>query len=479
MKNYKNIIPLTENMLSVEHFSTLRALGRYMGVKTPTAKSKGELIRDMLAIQDGSLSPEKPNIKGAKVKSEVSIDKFFVKEEVEREKGCKLYTEDKDCASNKLVFADIEAEFNVSGYFRTSFNGVFGFVRASKYGETEKDVYVSGEQLKKYGLKEGDLVQCKARLAADGTKPILVQVVSINGAGEEQALSRANFDSAVPLYPCEKLVLSNKNDNTICKMIDVFAPIGKGQRGLIVGQNKTGKTIVLKDIACAIEQNYSNIKMFLLLLGERPEEVTDFSRAVNCEIIAPTVHITPRSKVFASEMLIARAKRLVENGEDVVILVDSIDKLCKAYGALECSACGAQTSTVEIEALIKAKRFFSQARNLENSGSLTIIATLSHDVDCNEEHIVLKELKELSNMEVHLCKRLAEKKMFPPIDALKCSTAKEELLIDKTVIEKAGRARKKLAQDQNANETLIEVIINNSDLSAEQCLDKWLNTYDK
>lgn len=342
-------------------------------------------------------------------------------------------------------FADI---LHVEGVLETMPDN-YGFLRSSDYNylASPDDVYVSQNQIKLYGLKTGDVVEGIIRPAGAGEKYFpLVKVKRINGLAPELVRDRVSFDNLTPLFPEEKFTLcSGSYDSLSARVVDMFSPIGKGQRGLIVAQPKTGKTMLLKDIANAIAANHPEAYMIMLLIDERPEEVTDMARSVNAEVIASTFDEPAERHVKIAGIVLERAKRMVECGHDVVIFLDSITRLARAYNTVSPASGKVLSGGVDANALHKPKRFFGAARNIENGGSLTIIATALIDTGSKMDEVIFEEFKGTGNMELQLDRTLSNKRIFPAVNIIASSTRRDDLLHDKTTLDRMWILRKYLA----------------------------------
>jgi transcription termination factor Rho len=326
----------------------------------------------------------------------------------------------------------------------------FGFLRSAdfNYLSSPDDIYVSPSQIKLFGLKTGDTLRGTIRPPKEGEKYFaLLRVNMINGVSPELIRERVPFDYLTPLFPTEKFTLTASRDSRDIgnRMIDLFTPIGKGQRGLIVAQPKTGKTYLLKDIANAISSNHPEVYMIILLVDERPEEVTDMRRSVTAEVIASNFDEPAQNHVRVANMVLEKAKRLVESGHDVVILLDSITRLARAYNTVAPSSGKVLSGGVEANALHKPKQFFGAARKIEDGGSLTIIATALTDTGSKMDEVIFEEFKGTGNMELQLDRGLANKRLYPSIDLTKSSTRREELLLDKETLQRMFILRKHLA----------------------------------
>jgi transcription termination factor Rho len=336
----------------------------------------------------------------------------------------------------------------------------YGFLRSSDYNylSSPDDVYVSPSQIKLFGLKTGDTVVGTVRPPKEGEKYFaLVKVDSINGKTPEEVRDRIPFDYLTPLFPYEKLNLFSSPTNLSTRIMDLFTPIGKGQRGLIVAQPKTGKTMLLKEVANAIAANHPEVYMMVVLIDERPEEVTDMERSVRAEVLASTFDEPAEKHVKVSAIALQKAKRLVECGHDVVILLDSITRLARAHNTVAPASGKVLSGGVEANAMQKPKQFFGAARKIENGGSLTILATALIDTGSRMDEVIFEEFKGTGNMELQLDRRLANKRIYPAIDLVASSTRRDDLLLDKEVISRMYLLRNYLA-DMNAEEAMNDLM---------------------
>ena len=333
----------------------------------------------------------------------------------------------------------------------------YGFLRSADYNylPSPDDVYVSKDQIRNFGLKPGDTVECTVRINPQPDKYFpMDKIIRINGLDPALAKKRIAFENLTPLFPNEKFKLcKGYGDPLSVRIIDLFAPIGKGQRGLIVAQPKTGKTVLLKDIANAIAANHPEVYMIVLLIDERPEEVTDMARSVNAEVIASTFDEPAENHVKVANIVHEKAKRLVESGHDVVILLDSITRLARAYNTVAPSSGKVLSGGVEAQALHKPKRFFGAARNIEFGGSLTIIATALTETGSKMDDLIFEEFKGTGNMELQLDRKLANKRIFPAVDIPASSTRRDDLLLPQDVLTRMWQIRKQLS-DMNGTEAM-------------------------
>lgn len=332
----------------------------------------------------------------------------------------------------------------------------YGFLRSSDYNylSSPDDVYVSPSQIKLFGLKTGDTVYGSIRPPKEGEKYFaLLKVDALNNRSPDEVRDRVPFDYLTPLFPFEKMNLFTKSDNYSTRLMDLFTPIGKGQRGLIVAQPKVGKTMLLKEVANAIATNHPECYLMIVLIDERPEEVTDMERSVKAEVIASTFDEPAEKHVKVSTIALQKAKRLVECGHDVVILLDSITRLARAHNTVAPSSGKVLSGGVEANALLKPKQFFGAARKIENGGSLTILATALIDTGSKMDEVIFEEFKGTGNMELVLDRRLANRRIFPAIDVMSSSTRREDLLLEKEVLQKLWILRNHLA-DMNSEESM-------------------------
>jgi transcription termination factor Rho len=335
----------------------------------------------------------------------------------------------------------------------------FGFMRTNGYSQGKGDVYVSTSQIKRFNLRRGDRVVGQIRPARDGEKyPALVRIESVNGNEPQKGRYRTNFDDLTPLYPMERLRLEWKPNDIAPRVIDLVAPIGKGQRGLIVSPPKAGKTTILKQIAQSIAANYPEVKLFVLLADERPEEVTDWERSVEEAMVVSSTFDQPADNHIAvAELVLERVKRLVEEGEDVVVLLDSITRLARAYNLAAPASGRILSGGVDSAALYPPKKFFGAARNIENGGSLTIIASALVETGSRMDEVIYEEFKGTGNMEIHLERKLANKRIYPAINIEDSGTRKEELLMESAEAQRVWQVRSILnALDSSAK---IELLI--------------------
>ncbi|MFH1319471.1 MAG: transcription termination factor Rho [Bacteroidota bacterium] len=365
----------------------------------------------------------------------------------------------KDSRRVRYSKRDTEYEFNgiisSEGVLEIMPDG-YGFLRSSDYNyfNSPDDIYVSQSQIKLFGLKTGDTVRGSIRPPKEGEKYFpLIRVELINGREPNSIRDRVPFDFLTPLFPEEKFTLAGKNPSLSCRIIDMFTPIGKGQRGMIVAQPKTGKTILLQDVANAIATNHPEVYLIILLVDERPEEVTLMERSVKAEVVSSTFDEPAERHVKVANIVLEKAKRMVECGHDVMILLDSITRLARAYNTVSPASGKVLSGGVEANALHKPKRFFGAARKIEHGGSLTIVSTALIETGSKMDEVIFEEFKGTGNMELQLDRKLSNKRIFPAIDIVSSSTRKEDLLIDKEMLQKIWILRNHLA-DMNPLEAM-------------------------
>ncbi|MBR2743964.1 MAG: transcription termination factor Rho [Clostridia bacterium] len=400
----------------------LRQLAKEKGVSSVSKLKKDELIKILSETNNETIKEEKTNSAG---ESNANIDN----------------DETLGGGSYKVTNADDQI---IEGILEVLPDG-YGFLRGENYLSTPKDVYVSPVQIRRFRLDKGDKVKGIARPPKEGEKfPALIYVGEVNGEAPEKAYRRTKFDDLIPIYPTEKLKLEIKSNDYATRVIDLISPVGKGQRGMIVAPPKVGKTTLLKKIANSISANNPEVELIVLLIDERPEEVTDMKRSIQGEVIYSTFDELPEHHVKVAEMVLERGKRLVEQKKDVVILLDSITRLARAYNLVIPSSGRTLSGGFDPAALHKPKKFFGAARNIENGGSLTILATSLIETGSRMDEVIFEEFKGTGNMEVVLDRKLSEKRIFPAIDINKSGTRREDLLLTKQELETVYALRKAL-----------------------------------
>ncbi len=408
----------------------LRQLAKENGIKNVSKLNKEELVK-LLEEVDTSKNSEEEKIENI-------IDENSENYKIFYDAGYKLTN-----ANDKIVEGVLEVL--PDGY---------GFLRGDNYLSTSEDVYVSPIQIKRFKLDKGDKVKGIARLPKEGEKfPALIFVGQVNGDSPEKAFQRKRFDDLIPIHPNERLHLETIPTEYAMRIIDLISPIGKGQRGMIVAPPKVGKTTLLKKIANSITTNNPEVELIVLLIDERPEEVTDMRRSIKGDVIYSTFDELPEHHVKVAEMVLERAKRLTEQNKDVVILLDSITRLARAYNLVIPSSGRTLSGGLDPSALHKPKKFFGAARNIENGGSLTILATALIETGSRMDDVIFEEFKGTGNMEVHLDKGLSEKRIFPAIDINKSGTRREELLLSSKELEIVFALRKAMSTKSVAEVT--------------------------
>ena len=354
----------------------------------------------------------------------------------------------------ELALAIMRAQEEATGFFQVE--GVldinnaegYGFLRPINYSTSQEDIYISSSQIRKFALRNGDLVSGPARPPRTGEKfNGLMQVGAVNGKDPEEAKERDHFPGLTPLYPEKQMQLETTTGRIASRMLDLICPIGFGQRGLIVAPPKAGKTSLLKEIANGITTNYPNAELIILLIDERPEEVTDIERTVDAEVVFSTFDQTPEHHIKVSELVLERALRLVEDGRDVIVLLDSITRLARAYNLTIPPSGRTLSGGIDPAAFYRPKRFFGSARNIEDGGSLTILATALIETGSRMDDVIYEEFKGTGNAEVHLSRELAERRVFPAIDVKRSGTRKEEILLDSRVLEAVWKVRNTMKGD--------------------------------
>ena len=357
----------------------------------------------------------------------------------------------------------------------------YGFLRGENYLSSNKDVYISPIQIKRFRLNTGDKIKGIARFPKDGEKfPALIFVGHVNGDSPDVAMKRKSFDELIPIYPEERLKLETTQNEIAMRIIDIISPIGKGQRGMIVAPPKVGKTTLLKKIANSITTNNPEVELIVLLIDERPEEVTDMKRSIKGDVIYSTFDELPEHHIKVAEMVLERAKRLIEQNRDVVILLDSITRLARAYNIVVPASGKTLSGGLDPTALHKPKRFFGAARNIENGGSLTILATALIETGSKMDDIIFEEFKGTGNMEVHLDRKLSEKRIFPAIDINKSGTRREEKLLTPKELDTVYALRKALSSLPVADVTeqlLSQMVVSKNNEEFLDKMDYFLRNY--
>lgn len=507
-------IDLTPERLQKSSTLQLRAICREIGLKPKSTEAKNDLINNILQYckenpevlaetsdesapvtnEKNPITPE-DDYRGATIVPNVVINvgdqkaeqvapvvrpKRMVRAEPAYEPNEDIEPKNDQTDSKESAQPSQEApRINVrSGILEINPEG-FGFLRAQNYRNSTQDTYVSSVKIRYHQLRQGDFIECYSKQVNASKPPAMVEILSVNGRPPETALGRPLFENCIPIYPDEKLKLEveGKRNDLAMRAIDIIAPIGKGQRAMVVSPPKAGKTTLLKMIANAISANNPEVKIMVLLIDERPEEVTDMQRNINGEVIYSTFDEECDNHIRVAELVLSRAKRLVESGQDVVILLDSLTRLARANNVVAPSSGKTLSGGVDPVSLYFPKKFFGAARNIENGASLTIIATALVDTGSRMDDIVYEEFKGTGNMEIHLDRKLSEKRIFPAIDLLKSGTRKEELLLSQKELEGEYIIRRLLSNgdSQEATESIISMMTRtqtNEDLI--KCLNEYL-----
>jgi len=457
--NYKDY----ESMTIIE----LRTIAKELGVKNLTKYKKSELIEEIIKLspksieKDGVVLKEKISPKGSngEIKENVSKlnndleDKEVTGESVQE---TRINAEEK----REKLRGMINESDSAKGVLEINENNSFGFLRGKNYLSTPEDVYVSPSQIRRFNLKTGDEIEGKVRTPKEGEKfKALLYVEKVNGEAPDMAVGRKPFEYLTPIYPNKRLKLeANGQLDLTSRLMDIICPIGMGQRGLIVAPPKAGKTTLLKKVAQNLSKNYPDVKLIVLLIDERPEEVTDMQRSINGEVIFSTFDEEPEHHTKVAQMVLERAKRMVEQGQDVVILLDSITRLSRAYNLTITPTGRTLSGGLDPGALIMPKKFFGAARNIEEGGSLTILATALIETGSRMDDMIFEEFKGTGNMEVHLDRKLQERRIFPAVDIYKSGTRRDDLLHSSDERDAAYTIRKLLYRESNTDEVTERLI---------------------
>lgn len=444
----------SREQLQDKNLFELREIARENRVQSPTKLNKEELISQIVEASS-------QRVKGLKIRPVSRSSKLV---DAPRKNAQNDVPEKAAESINEIMAVDETCEER-EGILEIHPDG-YGFIRVRNCEHSEKDVYVSAIKIRKAGLRQGDMIKGIVKVAYDNKPAALLIINTVNGVPAEELRKRPRFDDLVPIYPDERLKLENarsKNDFAI-REIDLIAPIGKGQRGMIVSPPKAGKTTLLKKIANSISENYPDVTLMVLLIDERPEEVTDMQRSIKGEVVYSTFDEMPEHHTKAAELLLSRAKRLVENGKDVVILMDSLTRLARAYNLTIPPTGRTLSGGIDPGALHSPKSFFGSARNIENGGSLTIIATALVDTGSRMDDVIYEEFKGTGNMEIHLDRKLSEKRIFPAIDLNRSGTRREDLLLSQDELEGVWTMRKILSSGdtESAAENLLQMLVKTS-----------------
>jgi len=433
---------------SIEMSGIVQILPEGFGfLRTPDMKSPEEYVYVSASQVQKFKLLSGDQIRG-KVRPPKETEKYFAMLFIEEVNG--RLTEDILSEEKQIMSMGTERDMSVyekshQGILETNSEG-FGFLRTNNYMSGDGDIYVSPSQIRKYKLRTGDLVQGRIRISNENERyDALLYVEKVNGRVPETVVNRPEFEKLVPIFPDERITLETTTNTVSTRILDVFAPVGKGQRGLIVAAPKAGKTILLKQIANAIRLNHPKIKLIILLIDERPEEVTDMQRSITADVVYSTFDQKPMNHIKAAEIVLERSKRLVELGEDVVILVDSITRFARASNLVVPASGRTLSGGLDPESLYFPKKFFGAARNIENGGSLTILATALIDTGSRMDDMIYEEFKGTGNMEIHLERELAESRIYPAMNILRSGTRREDLLLAEDEITAAFGIRKALS----------------------------------
>lgn len=447
----------------------LKAVAKARGLRGISAMKKDELVEAMLAADEKDRAEGKSVAQPKGVMTSKAADRKETKNKEEskgkEEPKGKEEKEASGKAEEEKTIEELDSGISANGILEVMPDG-FGFIRCANYLPGENDVYVAPSQIRRFGLKTGDILEGNTRVRTQGEKfAALLYVKTINGYTPEESSKRHNFEDMTPIFPNERLHLEMPGASVAMRVMDLISPVGKGQRGMIVSPPKAGKTTLLKDVAKSVKHNSPEVHLIILLIDERPEEVTDIKEAIegpNVEVIYSTFDELPEHHKRVSEMVIERGKRLVEHGKDVVILIDSITRLARAYNLIVPPSGRTLSGGLDPAALHMPKRFFGAARNMREGGSLTILATALVDTGSKMDDVVYEEFKGTGNMELMLDRKLSEKRIFPAIDIPRSSTRREDLL---------------LSQDELDAMNIIRKALNG--LKPEESLDKILDLFAK
>ena len=445
----------------------LKAVAKARGLRGISTMKKDELVEAMLAADEKDKAEGKgvQQPKGVVTPKAVERKETKIREEVKAKEDSRNKEEKTTQAEEEKTLEELDSGISAHGILEVMPDG-FGFIRCENYLPGENDVYVAPSQIRRFGLKTGDILEGNTRVRTQGEKfAALLYVKSINGYTPEESSKRYNFEDMTPIFPNERLHLEMPGASVAMRVMDLISPVGKGQRGMIVSPPKAGKTTLLKDVAKSVKRNSPEVHLIILLIDERPEEVTDIKEAIegpNVEVIYSTFDELPEHHKRVSEMVIERGKRLVEHGKDVVILIDSITRLARAYNLIVPPSGRTLSGGLDPAALHMPKRFFGAARNMREGGSLTILATALVDTGSKMDDVVYEEFKGTGNMELMLDRKLSEKRIFPAIHIPRSSTRREDLL---------------LSQDELDAMNIIRKALNG--LKPEESLDKILDLFAK
>ncbi|WP_434305258.1 transcription termination factor Rho [Clostridium botulinum] len=460
----------------------LREIAKKLDIKNISKFKKSELIEEIKTSQstaiekDGKILVEK--ISPKVIKNGNYIHNKIIKENsVNEEKTNSLMKNSEENKAERLKEMINESQ-RAKGVLEIIENNNYGFLRGQNYLSGPEDIYVSPSQIRRFNLRTGDEVEGKVRIPKDGEKfKALIYVERVNGENPEKAVGRKPFESLVPIYPNERIKLETNSQDLSTRLMDIISPIGKGQRGMIVAPPKAGKTTLLKKIAQSISRNNPLCKLIVLLIDERPEEVTDMQRSIKGEVIYSTFDEEPEHHTKVTYMVLERAKRMVEQGQDVVILLDSITRLSRAYNLTITPTGRTLSGGLDPGALVMPKKFFGAARNIENGGSLTILATALTETGSRMDDMIFEEFKGTGNMEVHLNRKLQERRIFPALDIYKSGTRRDDLLFTDSLEKETAFNIRKLLYEENNVENVTEQVL--SILSKTKTNEEFVNIISK
>ncbi|AYD39184.1 transcription termination factor Rho [Clostridium fermenticellae] len=463
----------------------LREIAKGLGVRNISKYRKLELIEEIKKVspayieKDGIVLREKitskidieNNDKNDDDKKDTSISKTEIhtiknhnnnsNREKNKQQRENEYVKNNEEDKKEKLKEMINESDSAKGVLEIIENNNYGFLRGKNYLTGPDDIYVSPSQIRRFNLKTGDEVQGKVRTPKEGEKfKALLYVEKINGENPEKAVGRSPFETLVPIYPNQRLRLETSQSDLSTRLMDIISPIGKGQRGIIVAPPKAGKTTLLKKIAQSISRNHPKVKLIVVLIDERPEEVTDMQRSIKGEVIYSTFDEEPEHHTKVAYMVLERAKRMVEQGQDVIILLDSLTRLSRAYNLTITPTGRTLSGGLDPGALIMPKKFFGAARNIEQGGSLTILATALIETGSRMDDMIFEEFKGTGNMEVHLNRKLQERRIFPAIDIYKSGTRRDDLLLKDPMEKEAAFNIRKVLYDENNTQNVTEQLIN-------------------
>lgn len=467
-----------ENMTVKE----LREIAKELDIKNISKYKKVELIEEIKAShltaieKDGKILVEKISPKIIKNNNNIH-NKTNREHNFSEDKNNSLSKNNEENKAEKLKEMINESQ-RAKGVLEIIENNNYGFLRGQNYLSGPEDIYVSPSQIRRFNLRTGDEVEGKVRIPKDGEKfKALIYVERVNGENPEKAVGRKPFESLVPIYPNERIRLETSSQDLSTRLMDIISPIGKGQRGMIVAPPKAGKTTLLKKIAQSISKNNPLCKLIVLLIDERPEEVTDMQRSIKGEVIYSTFDEEPEHHTKVTYMVLERAKRMVEQGQDVVILLDSITRLSRAYNLTITPTGRTLSGGLDPGALVMPKKFFGAARNIENGGSLTILATALTETGSRMDDMIFEEFKGTGNMEVHLNRKLQERRIFPALDIYKSGTRRDDLLFTDSLEKETAFNIRKLLYEENNVENVTEQVL--SILSKTKTNEEFVNIISK